>query len=131
MAKRTSRPGVRRPKSSATVNYHEVCSLARELPGVQESTSYGLPSLKVGGKFMAGLRKDGETLALRMDFPDRARLLETEPDVFFITDHYVNYRAVVVRLNVIRYGRLAEVLEQAWRQVAPKRLIATLDTDRG
>ncbi|MEJ1965936.1 MAG: hypothetical protein WDO56_32060 [Gammaproteobacteria bacterium] len=40
--------------------YQRVCKIARKLPGVEESTSYGTPALKVKGRFMARLRTEAE-----------------------------------------------------------------------
>jgi hypothetical protein len=36
-------------------------------------------------------------LIVRVDFDQRAELLAAEPDVYYITDHYKDYPAVLVR----------------------------------
>jgi hypothetical protein len=52
--------------------YQRVCAIALRLPGVEESTAYGTPSLKVKGRIMCRLRTEAEgALALRCDFLDR------------------------------------------------------------
>ncbi len=48
------------------------------------------------------------------DADDKEALLLGEPDVFFITDHYVGYGAVIVRLDAIDEARLGELLREAW-----------------
>lgn len=101
--------------------------LARQLPAVEESTSYGTPSLKVRGKLFVRLKEDGETIVLRTDPFDRAHLLKTAPDTFFITDHYRDYPWVLVRIAHTTKAQLRELLEDAWRRVAPKSLIAKYD----
>jgi hypothetical protein len=108
-----------RPLTFATVR-----EIGLALPGVEESTSYGTPALKVKGKLVARLKEDGETLVVRMDFLDREAVMEMDPRTFFITDHYRNYPAVLVRLATVGRERLREVLEQSWRYAAPKRLLA-------
>jgi hypothetical protein len=70
---------------------------------------------------------DLETLALRTSFLERDLLMRAEPETYFVTDHYLNYPFVLVRLARIRPGDLRDRLEHAWRQVAPKRLVAELD----
>ncbi len=66
------------------------CEIARKLPGVEESSSYGTPALKVKGRFMCRLRSEAEgALAIRCDFLDRQILLQADPEVFFVTDHYL------------------------------------------
>jgi hypothetical protein len=108
---------------SPGVSFPEVSKVGRALPGVIESTSYGTPALKVDGKLLARLKEDGETLVLRMDFVNRDLLLRAEPDLFFLTDHYLNYPSILLRLKQVTRERLAELLEDAWRLVAPRRLL--------
>ena len=95
-----------------------------------DSSSYGTPSLKVCGKFVARLREDGETVALRIDVLERQERMAADPRAFFITDHYANYPAVVVRLANVRRRDLAALIESAWRDLAPKKLVAAHDSKR-
>jgi len=70
------------------MTWDEVVALGATLQNVTVSTSYGTPALKVGGKLMARLWEDGETLVLKgIGFDQRELLMEVEPDVFFVTDH--------------------------------------------
>jgi len=96
------------------------------VPEVVESTSYGTPSLKVRGKFLARLREDGGTLVVRVDFDSRDSMLRLRPDVSYLTDRYRDYPAVLVRLEAIRRPELRELLIDSWRHVAPKPLAARL-----
>jgi hypothetical protein len=100
------------------MTYEDVVRLALALPDVEESTSYGTPSLKARGRFLARIKEDGVTLALRCPFELREILLRDEPDVFHLTDHYRDYPAVLVRLPRIKVPRLKLVLKQAWEAVA-------------
>ena len=94
------------------------------LPEVEESTSYGTPALKVRGKFLTRLKEDGETIVLRVDFDSRDAMMRVQPDVFYITDHYRDYPAVLVRLKAVNRAQLRELLADAWRLVAPRSLVA-------
>lgn len=93
---------------------------AAKLPGVEESTSYGTPALKVGGKMLARLKEDGASIVVRMDFDSRDLLLKTQPEIFYLTDHYLGYPAVLVRLAATSPTRLRSILADAWELVAPK-----------
>jgi len=104
-----------------------VLELARRLPEVEEGTCYGTPALRVKGKFLARLREDGETLVVKINIFERQYLMEAEPEVFFITDHYRDYPTVLVRLRAAQPEQLAQRLEEGWRIVAPKRLVAAFD----
>jgi hypothetical protein len=54
-------------------------------------------------------------------------LVEARPDVFFTEHHYDGYRAVMVRLDAVDPEELRDLVIQAWRLRAPRRLIAELD----
>jgi hypothetical protein len=113
----------RKPKAARGINYDDVRELALDLPAVEEGTSYGTPALKVRGKLMARLKEDGQTLVLRTTLADRARLLSAAPDVCYLTDHYVNYPWILIRLPQIDRAFLRELLAEAWRLAAPARLV--------
>jgi hypothetical protein len=106
----------------------DVVAAGTRFPGVEETTSYGTPSLKVRDKFMCRLRTSPDALVVRVvDVADRQALLLGDPDVFFSTPHYDNVPYVLVRLDAVDPGQLAELVEDAWRTQAPKRLIAAHD----
>jgi hypothetical protein len=106
------------------VTWESVLRMALDLPGVEEGTSYSTPALRVKGKFFARLWEDGETLVLKVGFDARDILLQSQPDVFFVTDHYAGYPAILVRLPRVDPEQLRDLLEEAWRLNAPKRLAA-------
>lgn len=51
---------------------------------------------------------------------EQAHLIERDPDHFYITDHYLGYAAVLVRLTLDE-SEFFELLEQAWRRVARRK----------
>jgi hypothetical protein len=103
----------------------DVVALGLRLPGVEESTWFGRPSLKVKGKSMCRLRTDPDALVIRVvDLEDREALLRGNPEVYFTTPHYDGHPYVLVRLEAIGRQELAELIEDAWRVCAPKRLVA-------
>jgi hypothetical protein len=112
-----------RPQSSS-VTYETARQIALALPGAEEGTSYGTPACKVVGKLFARLHQDGESLVIKVDFEEREQLMEAEPEKFYITDHYLNYPWMLVRLSKVRRDQLSDLLLQSWRRVAPKRLVA-------
>lgn len=91
------------------------------MPGVKESTTYGEPALKVRGKLLACIPShrsaEPDSLAVRVDFDDRAELLATAPDVYYVTDHYVGYNAVLVRLSRVNADVLRDLLGMAYKFV--------------
>ena len=106
------------------IDFDVVRGIALELPGVKEGTLHGAPSLKVSGRLFAcpALHKSAEpnSLLVRIGFEERKGLLTAQPGVFYLTEHYVNYPAVLVRLSCIRHDSLQEVINMAWRFVSSK-----------
>ena len=79
-------------------------------------------------KSFARLKEDGETLVVRvLDLEDKEALLRGQPEVFLTTPHYDGYAYVLVRLAAADAGQLRELIEDAWRISAPKRLVAAYD----
>lgn len=109
------------------VAFETVRRMAIALPGVEEGTSYGTPAFRVRGRFFARLKEDGESLVLKIGFDEREALMEADPEVFYITDHYRGHPSILVRLPKADEDAFREVLEQAWRYNAPRRLIAEYD----
>ena len=110
------------------MTWAEVLALARTFPGVEESTSYGTPAIKVRGKLMARLRTEPDALVVRVaDIGEREALLQGEPGAFFTTPHYDGYPMVLVRLDAVDPAQLAELVQDAWRARAPKRLVDEFD----
>jgi hypothetical protein len=109
------------------VTFETVREIALALPGVEEGTSYGAPAFRVRGKFLARLREDGETLVVKCDYLERDFRMEINTDAFFLTDHYRGYPMLLVRLATVEEDALRDLLELAWRSLAPRRLLdATL-----
>jgi hypothetical protein len=51
-----------------------------------------------------------------------SRERRAKPKTFFITDHYRNYPAVLVRLGKSREREMRDVLQRSWEFVTGKRL---------
>ena len=110
------------PRSNIT--FETVRKIGLTLPGVEEGTAYGSPALKVHGKLMAGVPANPSaepgSIYVRVDFDERAELLAAAPDVYYITDHYVPYEAVLVRMARINQGVLRDLLGMAHKFVISK-----------
>jgi hypothetical protein len=111
-----SRP--RRTGSPHRVGFNRARKLAEALPGVEESTAWGSPSLKVRGNWFAVVptnrSAEPNSLAVRVDFPTRDELIAAAPDIYYIKEHYVNYPTVLVRLARIGDDALEDLLRMAW-----------------
>jgi hypothetical protein len=103
------------------IDFDTVRKIGRALPGVVEGTMYGAPALKIQGKLVACVPShtsaEPGSLAVRMDLEDRAELLAEAPDVYYVTDHYVDYNAVLVRFSRVNENELRDLIGMAYKFV--------------
>ena len=111
-------------------SWEDVVAIGAELPEVEESTWYRTPALKVRGKSFCRVKEDGEMLVVRVvDLEDKEALLQSDPQLYSTTPHYDGYAFMLVRLSAIGKELLSELIEDAWRCMAPKRLRASYEED--
>src|SRR5438270_12735769 len=120
-AKRSKSPLIN--KTRISVSFDTVREIAQTLSGAEESTSYGTPAFKVKGKLFARQHQDGESLVISVDFEAREEMISAAPEKFFITDHYLNYPWMLVRMSKVTPAELRDLLIGSWRRAAPKSLI--------
>jgi len=104
--------------------FRTVEAIARTLPDVQVTTSWGKPSVKVRGKMFACVAShssaEPNTLVVMMDFADRDALIEDDPGTYYLKDHYLNYPCVLVRLSRVRADALRDLVGGAYRFVSAR-----------
>jgi hypothetical protein len=95
---------------------------------VEESSHYGQPSIKAFGKFLTRFKEDDGSIVMpRIHFDERDMLMETQPDVFYITDHYRNFPSVLMRLSAADAASVEAMLRRRWRELAPRKIRAQFD----
>ena len=99
--------------------FSAVREIGRALSDVEEGTTYGTPALKVNGKMFVCLAShksaEPDTLVARIGFPQRDEMIATEPDTYYLKEHYVNYPVVLVRLSRVHADALRDLVLMAWR----------------
>ena len=89
------------------MNRDEAFAFALTLEGAELSTSYRQPAVKVNGHFLLGVGHEPDTsFVLSLDIGLVDMLMETHPETFWQTPHYVGWPAVLVRYD----GPAAEVV---------------------
>lgn len=104
-----------------SVTFDAVRKFALTLDGVEEGTSYGTAAFKVRGALFARLKEDGETLVVRRGFEERAGMIAADPDTYFVTDHYLNYQWILVRLEQLHPDAMRDLLRSAYRLAASEK----------
>jgi hypothetical protein len=96
-------------------------AIGRTLPDVEVTTTWGAAALKVRGKMFAcvAINKSAEpdSMVVRMDLAQRDLLIEEDPATYYLTDHYVGYPCVLVRLSRVSPDSLSDLLRGAHRFV--------------
>jgi hypothetical protein len=104
--------------------WEDVVRLASALPEVEAATWYRTPALKVAGKGFARLRTEAEGgLVVMCGLDEKAALLDSGDAAFFTTPHYDGHGSIIVELERVDVDQLRELLEEAWRLKAPRRLL--------
>ncbi len=106
--------------------------IALSLPEATEEPHFVRVSFRVGKKIFATMTADGKEAMVKVAPPARIdALLATQPDVFF--DHGTwtwKNGALGVRLPAIDKAQMQELVIDAWRGVAPKKLVAAYDAKK-
>jgi hypothetical protein len=55
------------------------------------------------------------SLVVGTTFEEREEMIAAEPETYYITDHYLNYPWVLVRLSQVNSGALRDLLGRALR----------------
>ena len=104
------------------------------LPEVREKEAWGAPTFRVNDKLFVHYRNnhhgDGRIAAWCKFLPeDQMDLVESDPERFFVPPYVGPSGWVGVRLDKKPdWSVVSAVVEQGYRLVAPKRLLAQLET---
>jgi hypothetical protein len=106
------------------ITFETVKKLGLELPGVELSTMYGVPALKLKGHLLGCVptnkAAEPDSLVVRIDFEQREGLLSDAPETYYVKPHYIPYPCVLVRLNHIDQDALKELLHASWQFVSSR-----------
>jgi hypothetical protein len=121
--------------------WETVCEIVSALPGTElDPPPATNPAWRVKGNVLARRnprlrvpdeepvrRARGELVAIRVDRDEREFLVRQDPETFFITPHWETSPFVLVWLATARTEQLRELVIDAWRAQAPKRLLRELE----
>ncbi len=106
------------------ITLQAIRKLAESFPGSEEGTSYGTPGFRVGKKLFLRLNgKEDAIVILLNTVQEQQDFIAKDPTTFYITDHYEDYPAVLVRPTIDKTD-FRDIMELAWRRVARKKDLA-------
>ena len=104
--------------------FEDVRRIGLTLPGVEETATYGAPSLKVRGKMLAcpATNRSAEpgSIVVRVSIDQREALIAEAPEIYYVTEHYVKYPSVLVRLANMNEDALRGLLRMSLQFVTRK-----------
>lgn len=111
------------------VSYEEVREWVLALPGGEEVmvAQWGHPTLRVNGKMFASGTPGGPTMSVKATKEEQASLLAASPDVYSSAPYVGRFGWVNVVLSEVDADELRELIIDAWRRTAPKKLVKEFD----
>jgi hypothetical protein len=111
------------------MTFDEVRNIALPWSEVEDGTSYGTPALKVRKKLLVRLREDGDSLVMPgVPLEERDMLVESQPKVFYFTDHYRDYPMVLIRLSKTKRATVEPLLRRQWQALASKKAVKSMES---
>jgi hypothetical protein len=112
------------------MTFDDVRKMALAWPEVEDGTSYGTPALKVRKKMLARLREDNDSLVISgVPLDEREMLVESQPKIFYFTDHYRDYPMVLIRLSKAKHSHVEPLLRRHWKTLASKAAVKAYDAE--
>jgi len=94
------------------------------LPGVNEQYLFDSPAFYVNKKIFARLKEDEENLVIHT--VEREIWMKKDNQTFFITDHYLKYKYMLINLDRVEPSDLKSLLITAYKNRATKKQISEL-----
>ena len=89
----------------------EARRIALATPGASEGLYFGKPAIFVGEDYLCRVHDKEAALVLRSGSMEmREVMLEAEPKLFYITDHYKSFPVILARLSALDKKTLKELL---------------------
>ncbi|BCJ77937.1 hypothetical protein CS0771_74810 [Catellatospora sp. IY07-71] len=113
------------------VSYEQVREWVLGLPGTGEVmvAEWGHPTLRVGDKMFASGQPGSTTMTVKASKEEQASLLAEAPDVYAVAAYVGRFGWVQVDLDRVDAGELRELVVEAWRRTAPKKLVKQYDAE--
>jgi hypothetical protein len=108
----------------------ELRQVVRSLPEAEERETWGHPTFRVRDRMFAAMSDDGQEASVKATRQEQAALVSAAPETFGIPAYVGRHGWVSIQLATVDPAELRELIVEAWRQTAPKRLVAAYDSGR-
>ena len=104
-------------------------ALALSLPEATEKEAWGHPTFRVRNKMFASAATDLSTATVKSTLEEQRALTQSEPDTFFVPKYVGKHGWIGMQLDRVDPEELRELVIEAWRMTAPKRLVKAWDEE--
>jgi hypothetical protein len=101
--------------------------LALSLPEVEERLTWEEPTFRVRNKIFAMFADERRAIWVKSTHDEQRALCHMDPGTFFVPPYVGQNGWVGIRYRTVDRGELEELLIEAWRMTAPKRLVHAFD----
>ncbi|CAN5757989.1 MmcQ/YjbR family DNA-binding protein [soil metagenome] len=103
-----------------------------QFPEALEVEAWGDPTYRVRNKIFAMEKGAGTEVWLKAPAGEQEALINSHPDSYFVPPYVGSKGWVGARLRAeLDWAELADLIDQSYRLIAPKRLVAALDAAGG
>jgi hypothetical protein len=106
---------------------NQLRDLALALPGAEERETWGHPTFRVNDKIFVGYDHEQETANVRSSKEEQAALVASDPQTFHEAPRVGRHGWLEIALDRVDDDELTELVTEAWRRAAPKRLVEEYD----
>jgi hypothetical protein len=105
--------------------------IALALPEAVEQETWGTPTFRVRKRIFVMLAEGEREAWVKSTHDEQRALTQMDPETFFVPPYVGPSGWVGVRFRTVDRDEMRELLTEAWRLTAPKRLVAAFDADDG
>ena len=109
----------------------ELRQVVQSLPEAEERETWGHPTFRVRDKMFATMSDDGRQATVKATKEEQAALITAAPETFGFPAYVGRHGWVSIQLATVDPAELRELVVEAWRQSAPKRLVTAYDSESG
>jgi hypothetical protein len=104
---------------------------ALALPEAVEQETWGTPTFRVRRKIFVMLGEGQREAWVKSTHDEQRALTQMDPDTFFVPPYVGPNGWVGVRFQTVDRDEMRELITEAWRMTAPKRLVDAFDEEAG
>jgi hypothetical protein len=116
-----------RSRDHARMTGDEFRRVALSFPEAAERETWGHPTFRVRDKMFATMSTEGDAATVKASREAQAALVGSEPETFSVPAYVGQHGWVGIRLDRVDPEEAVELLDEAWRMTAPKRIVAAYD----